>query len=191
MRHMACRVVTRSGTARPRVQRLEVGNGGVTSGIRASGPRVDSNQDGTSRQAAGVSRRVTAAGQSFPERTKGPLQPRAIVTPGLIIVTMESRCESGSSSKIVTKQKLRVPRRDDLTETNFNTLCRIFPANPRIRGRCECRREDFGRRFCMVRLSFKAQIYAFFKIHENISYLYYTLISKQLYDFINSRKRQL
>lgn len=74
MRHMARRVVTRPGTARSRVQRLEVGDGSVTSGIRASGPRVDSNQDGTSRQAAGVSRRVTAAGQSFPERTKGPLQ---------------------------------------------------------------------------------------------------------------------
>lgn len=43
MRHMARRVVTSSGTAWPRVQRLEVGDGGVTSGIRTSGSWVDPN----------------------------------------------------------------------------------------------------------------------------------------------------
>lgn len=43
MRHVARRVVTCSGTAWPRVQRLEVGDGGVTSGIRASGSWVDPN----------------------------------------------------------------------------------------------------------------------------------------------------
>jgi len=36
-------VVTRSGAAWSRVQWLEVGDGGVTSGIGASGPWVDPN----------------------------------------------------------------------------------------------------------------------------------------------------
>lgn len=43
MRHVARRVVTSSGTAWPRVQRLEVSDGGVTSGIRTSGSWVDPN----------------------------------------------------------------------------------------------------------------------------------------------------
>lgn len=73
---MARRVVTRTRTARPRVQRLEVSDGGVTSGIRAPGSWVDSDQDGTSGQAAGVGRGVAAAGQSFPERDEmGSLRP--------------------------------------------------------------------------------------------------------------------
>jgi len=43
MCHVARRVVTSSGTAWPRVQWLEVGDSGVTSGIRTSGSWVDSN----------------------------------------------------------------------------------------------------------------------------------------------------
>lgn len=43
MRHVARSIVTSSGTARPRVQRLEVSDGGVTSGIRTSGSWVDPN----------------------------------------------------------------------------------------------------------------------------------------------------
>lgn len=70
MRHVARGVVARSGAARPRVQWLEVGDGGVTSGICAAGSWIDPYQDGTSGQAAGVGRGVAAAGQSFPETTK-------------------------------------------------------------------------------------------------------------------------
>lgn len=73
MRHMAGSVVTRPGTAGSRVEWLQVGNGGITSGIRASGPWVDPNQDRTSGQAACVCRRIAAAGQCFPERTDDPV----------------------------------------------------------------------------------------------------------------------
>lgn len=68
MRDVAGGVVTRPGAARPRVQRLQIGDGRVASGIGAAGPWVDSDQDGTSREAASFCRRVAAAGQRFPGR---------------------------------------------------------------------------------------------------------------------------
>lgn len=65
---MAGGVVTRPGAARPRVKRLQIGDGRVASGIGAAGPWVDPDQDGTSREATSFRRRIAAAGQRFPER---------------------------------------------------------------------------------------------------------------------------